>query len=113
MLNSRYGRRAERRISASLTARGASVRLSPGSRGAGATDIDATFRSGARWLIQSKAARRTSSAPRRPSRHELGRLKQRASRLGATPVIARTHCGVTRFTSARTGRKLAPPKRDW
>ena len=99
-----YGRKKELKVAKSLRGKGASVKVSPGSRGA--ADLKASFSPTRKWNIQVKASRGTS--PASPSRKDLGRLKQGASKSGATPVVAKVSPKGTTYRSARTGRTLKP-----
>ena len=99
-----YGRKKELKVAKSLRGRGASVKISPGSRGA--ADLKASFSPNRNWNIQVKASR--GNSPASPSRRDLGRLKQSASRTNATPVVAKVTPRKTTYTSARTGRTLKP-----
>ncbi len=102
-----YGREKELKIARSLRARGASVKVSKGSRGA--ADLKATFSKGRKWNIQVKSTRK--GTPASPSTRDLGRLKQSATKSGATPVVAKVSRGRVSFSSARSGRKLTPSTR--
>jgi len=102
-----YGRDKELKVARSLRAKGASVKVSKGSKGA--TDLRVKFSTGTKWDIQVKSSRRGTLVP--PSTKDLGRLKQGATKRGATSVIARVTPKGTTFTSARSGRKLTPPPR--
>ena len=102
-----YGRDKEIKIARSLRARGASVKVSKGSKGA--ADLRVEFSTGTKWDIQVKSSRR--GTPATPSRKDAGRLKQGATKRGATSIIAKVTPRGTTFTSARTGRKLTPPSR--
>lgn len=104
MKNYAYGRRKELKVARSLRGKGASVKMSPGSRGA--ADLKASFSPTRKWNVQVKASRGPS--PASPSRRDLGRLKQGASRTGATPVLAKVTPKGTTYKSARTGRTLKP-----
>ncbi len=103
----KYGRDKEQKIARSLRARGASVKVSKGSKGA--SDLKATFSTGRKWNIQVKSTRK--GTPASPSRRDLGRLKQSATKSGATPVVAKVSRGRVSFSSARSGRKLTPSTR--
>lgn len=100
-----FGRDQEERIARSLRARGAEVSLSPGSKGA--ADLTATFPTGTKWKVQSKASR--AGQPASPSPKDLGRLKQSSTKTGATPVVARVTPERISYSSARTGKRLTPP----
>ena len=80
---------------------GAEVKLSKGNKGA--EDMVAQF-STKKWLIQCKATR--SGQPQMHSTRELGRLKQKATKNNATPVIALVSGNDVEFVSARSKRKL-------
>ncbi len=103
----KYGRDKEQKIARSLRAKGASVRVSKASQGA--ADLKVTFSTGTRWNVQVKSSRR--GTPASPSAKDSGRLKQGATRRGATPVIAKVTPRSTEYRSARSGRKLTPPTR--
>jgi len=99
-----YGRTKEKKVAQLLRAKGASVKTSKGSRGA--ADLKVTFSTGKRWNVQVKSSRR--GTPASPSAKDLGRLKQGATRSGATPVVAKVTPKGIKYTSARSGRKLTP-----
>ncbi len=99
-----YGRKKELKVAKSLRGKGASVKVSPGSRGA--ADLKASFSPTRKWNVQVKASR--GSSPASPSKRDLGRLKQGASRSGATPVVAKVTPKRTFYTSAHTGKRLKP-----
>ena len=102
-----YGREKELKVARSLRAKGASVKVGKGSKGA--ADLKVTFSTGTRWNVQVKSSRR--GIPASPSTKDSGRLKQGAARRGATPVIAKVTPRSTEYRSARSGRKLTPPPR--
>jgi len=102
-----YGRSQEEKVARSLRGRGATVEVSPGSKGA--ADLKAEFPSGTKWRVQVKSTR--AGQPASPSPKDLGRLKQSATKSGATPVIAEVTRGKIKFKSARSGKTLTPPKR--
>ncbi len=102
-----YGRDKELKIARSLRARGASVKVSKGSRGA--ADLKATFSTGKKWNIQVKSTR--EGTPASPSTRDLGRLKQSATKSRATPVVAKVSRGKVTYSSARSGRKVSPSTR--
>ena len=104
---SKFGRKGEEKVANSLRARGASVSISPGSRGA--ADVSAKFPSGTKWAVQVKRTRKGEAAS--PGVRETGRLKNSASHRGATAVIAKVSPQGIEYTSARDGRKLKPPSR--
>ena len=103
----KYGREKEIKLARSLRAKGASVKVSKGSKGA--ADLKATFSTGRKWNIQVKATRKGTAAS--PSARDLGRLKQSATKSDATPVVAKVSRGKVSFSSARSGRKLTPSTR--
>jgi len=101
------GRAKEIKVAQSLRGKGASVKVSKGSKGA--ADLRVTFPTGTKWNIQVKSSRK--GAPISPSAKDLGRLKQGATRIRATPVISKVTPQGIQYISARSGRKLAPPPR--
>ena len=103
----KYGRDKEQKIARSLRARGTSVKVSKGSRGA--ADLKATFSTGRKWNIQVKATRKGTPASLSPK--EAGRLKQSATKSGATPVLAKVTRGRVSYSSLRSGKKLTPSTR--
>lgn len=102
----RYGRNAEKKVAGHLRAHGASVQLSPGSRGP--KDLVASFPTGAEWAVQVKASR--GGEPAAPSSRELGNLKRSASLTGRTPVVASVTPHGIEYGSARRNQRLSPPK---
>ncbi len=102
-----YGRDKELKVARSLRAKGASVKVSKGSKGA--ADLKATFSTGKKWNIQVKSTRK--GTPASPSTRDLGRLKQGATNSGATPVVAKVSRGKVTYRSARSGRKVSPSTR--
>jgi len=104
---SRYGVKKEQKVAQSLRARGASVKRSPGSRGA--ADLKVKFPSGTKWNVQVKSSR--TGKPASPRAKDLGRLKQSAAKGRATPVIAEVTPKGIKYKSARDGRTLTPPKK--
>ena len=103
----KYGREKELRIARLLRAKGAKVEISKSSKGA--ADIRVKFPTRTKWDIQVKSSRR--GEPPSPSAKDLGRLKQGATKSGATPVVAKVTPKGIRYTSARSGRKLPLPPR--
>ena len=103
----KYGRDKELKIARSLRARGASVKVSKGSKGA--ADLKATFSTGKKWNIQVKSTRK--GTPASPSTRDLGRLKQSATKSRATPVVAKVSRGKIAYSSARSRSTLKPPQR--
>ena len=103
----KYGRDKEVKLARSLRAKGASVKVSKGSKGA--ADLKATFSTGKKWNIQVKSTRK--GTPASPSAKDLGRLKQSATKSGATPVVAKVSRGRVAYSSARSQKTLKPPQR--
>ena len=97
----------EKKVVQLLRAKGAAVEVSKGSRGA--ADLKVIFPTGKRWNVQVKSSRR--GTPASPSAKESGRLKQGATKSGATPVVAKVTPKGVKYTSARSGRKLTPAPR--
>jgi hypothetical protein len=102
-----YGRTKEQKVAQSLRKCRAKVTLSPGSKGS--SDLQATFPTGTKWNVQVKSTRSGKPAP--PSPKDRGRLKQSSTKSSATPVIANVTTKGIEYASARSGRKLAPPKK--
>ena len=103
----KYGREKEIKLARSLRGKGASVKVSKGSKGA--ADLKATFSTGRKWNIQVKATRK--GTPASPSTRDLGRLKQSATKSGATPVVAKVSRGKVTYSSVSSQRSLKPPQR--
>ena len=104
---SEFGRQQEEKVARSLRARGASVQVSPGSRGP--ADLKITFPTGPKWLAQVKASK--TDTPALPSSQELRRLKRLGTLTSATPVVVQVTPNNIEFTSARSGKRLSPPKK--
>ena len=102
-----YGRAKEKKVAQLLRTKGAKVEISKSSKGA--ADLRVKFPTGRKWDIQVKSSRR--GEPASPSAKEKARLKQGATKSGATPVVAKVTPKGTQYTSARSGRKLTPPPR--
>lgn len=102
-----YGRAKEKKVTQLLQTKGAKVEISKSSRGA--ADLRVKFPTGTKWDIQVKSSRR--GTPASPSAKEVGRLKQGATKSGATPVVAKVTAKGIHYTSVRSGRKLTPPPR--
>ena len=102
-----YGREKEKKVTQLLRTKGAKVEISKSSKGA--ADLRVKFPTGTKWDIQVKSSRR--GLPASPSVKDLGRLKQGATKSGATPVVAKVTPKGIHYTSARSGRKLTPPPR--
>ena len=102
-----FGRKKETKVARSLRGRGASVKVSPGSRSA--ADLVAKFPSGKKWSVQVKATRGNAAAS--PSTKDRGRLKSSATKSKSTPVVAKVTSKGIEYRSARSGRKLSPSKR--
>lgn len=97
------GRTAEQKVAQDLKLYGAEVSLSPGSRTT--TDIEAKWTTGRRWFIQVKSGK----SPQWPSADELKGLNSRATKAGATPVVALVEKGEKiEYYSARSRKKLKP-----
>jgi len=105
--NYKYGRDKEQKVANALRNKGASGRVSRGSKSA--VDLKVVFPSGTKWNIQVKSSRSKRAAP--PTSKEVGRLKQGAIKSSATPVIAKVTPEGIEYESASTGRTLVPPKR--
>ena len=101
------GRDEEIKLARSLRGKGASVKVSKASRGA--ADLRVKFSTGTKWDVQVKSSRK--GTPASPSAKEQGRLKQGATKKGATPVVAKVSRKGIQYISARSGRKLTPPPR--
>lgn len=102
-----YGREKELKIARSLRAKGASIKVSKGSKGA--ADLKVTFSTGTKWNIQVKSSRR--GTPASLSAKDSDRLKQGATKAGATPVLAKVTPKGIKYISERSGKKLTPPPR--
>jgi len=109
MTKSQYekGRDEETKLARSLRGKGASVKVSKGSKGA--ADLRVKFSTGTKWDIQVKSSR--TGTPASPSPKDAGRLKQGATKTSATPVVAKVTRQGVKYISARSGRKLTPPPR--
>ena len=103
----KYGREKEIKLARSLRAKGASVKVSKGSKGA--ADLRVKFPTGTKWNVQVKATRKGTAAS--PSARDLGRLKQSATKSGATPVVAKVSRGKVSYSSARAEKTLKPAQR--
>ncbi len=101
-----YGRKKEEKVAKSLRGKGAKVEVSTGSKGS--ADLIAKFPSGTKWNVQVKASRSTSA--KSPTAKDIGRLKSSATKSNATPVVAKVTPKGIEYESARSGRKLSPPK---
>ncbi len=104
--NYKYGRDKEQKVARALRSKGASVRVSRGSRSA--VDLKAVFPSGTKWCVQVKSSRGPKTGSLTPK--EIGRLKQVATRSSATPVVATVTPDGIEYKSGRSGRSLKPPK---
>jgi len=98
------GQRAEQRVANSLRRSGASVKISPGSRGS--ADMTAKWPTGKIWLPQVKYS--GTGKPAGLSSREKKNLISRVKHRGATPVLAQVTPSKIAYTSARNGRKLKP-----
>ena len=102
----KYGKAKEQQVAQALRSRGARVQRSPGSRGA--ADLRAQWPTGTKWHVQVKSSR--TGQPPTPSKRDLGRLKQGATKNSATPVLANVTQQGIEYQSAKTGRTLRAPK---
>jgi Holliday junction resolvase len=101
-----YGIKKEQKVAQSLRNRGAKVNVSVGSKGS--ADLVAKFSTGTTWNVQVKSSR--SSSPSSLGSKEVGRLKQSSTKTGATAVVAKVSSKGIEYSSAKSGRKLNPPK---
>lgn len=102
-----YGRAKEKKVAQLLRTKGANIKISKSSKGA--ADLRVRFPTRTKWNIQVKSSRK--GTPASPSAKDIRRLKQGATKSGATPVIAKVTPKGIHYTSARSGRKLTPPPR--
>ena len=102
----KYGKTKEQKVAQSLRSKGASVQVSKGSKGA--ADLTAKFPTGTKWKVQVKSTRTGTAASL--SGKEIGRLKQSATRSKSTAVVAKVSPRGIEYESARSGKKLTPPK---
>lgn len=102
----RYGYEVEASIALYLRSRGATVRLSNGSRGP--FDIFAQWNENTRWVIQVKASRDGSA--RMPGPDERERLIAASRALRARPVIALREYGRTTYIDSRTSQRVNAPQ---
>ena len=101
--NYKYGRKKEKLVEKRLKNKGYKTQLSPGSR----SPCDVKARKGSKkWLIQVKSSR--SSTPNSMSKEEKRRLRIKASKSNALPVLAQVKRGKIQFKSLKSGRKLKP-----
>jgi len=98
--NYEYGRRKEEEVAGKLRKKGYTVTLSKRSKGA--SDMKATKNS-RKWVVQVKSSRKKEPTV---SSSDCRRLKIQATKLGATPVVAKVSKGKIKFISCRTDRKL-------
>jgi|CZCB01.1.fsa_nt_gi Holliday junction resolvase len=96
------GRKAEQQVAQILRRAGASVKVSPGSRGA--ADLHADFGT-KKWDVQVKAGK---NAPTQLTGIDKQRLNSKATKNNTTPVLATVKNGKVEFRSNRCGRKLSP-----
>lgn len=104
--NYKYGRDKEQKVARALRNKGASVKVSPGSKSA--VDLKVVFPSGTKWYVQVKSTRSAKTVS--PTSKEIGRLKQVATKSSATPVIAKVTPKGIEYKSARSTKTLTPPK---
>jgi|GEM_PF-1098515 len=100
-----YGRGKELKVAQLFRQKGANVETANASKGA--ADLIVKFPTGTKWAIQVKSSR--SSAAPDPTKKDLGRLKQIATKKRATAVVAKVTSKGIEYISARSGRKLTPP----
>ena len=98
-----YGRGKEKRVASQLRKKGYKVNISKGSKGA--ADIVAKRRS-KKWVIQVKSSRKAGGAKMSPN--ERRRLKIKARKKNATPVLAEVIRNKIRYQSIRIKKKLKP-----
>lgn len=98
------GQKAEQRVANSLRRSGASVKMSPGSKGS--ADMTANWPTGKKWLPQVKYS--GTNKPAELSLREKSNLLARAKSNNATPVLAQVTPKVIKYTSVKSGRKLKP-----
>ena len=98
------GQKAEERVANSLRRAGASVELSPGSRGS--ADVIGLWPSGKKWLLQVKSS--SKGQPAGLTQREQKNLTARADRNNATPVLVQVTPKKIEYTSAKDGRTLKP-----
>jgi Holliday junction resolvase len=103
----KYGIGKEKQVAEMLRKAGADVSLSPGSKGA--ADITVKFPTGTKWLVQVKATRKGDPPMLPPT--ERTKLLSKAIKQGATPVVAKVARGKITLESARSARRLTPPKK--
>lgn len=100
--NYENGRRAEQRVARILRQKGASVQVSPGSRGS--ADLKAQFPRKT-WLVQVKSGVAPAKSLKGTDQQ---RLNQTATKRGATPVLATVTESGVEFRSTRCNRRLKP-----
>ncbi len=100
-----YGRNKEKLVARKLRGQQTRCRLSPGNRGP--ADLTCVFPTGTKWDVQVKSTCKAQS--KAPSAIDLARLKAKANKTGATPVIAKVVRNQVTFISARSGRRLIIP----
>lgn len=101
-----FGFDREVAVANNMQRRGASVAMSPGSRGP--FDVFADW-GRTSWAIQLKASR--DGEPRLPGPRERDRLVRAAEREGAVPVIGLASGQRTTYHHAVTGERLRTPRR--
>jgi len=102
----KYGRAKEKKLAQLLRSRGASVKVSKDSKGS--ADLRVRFSTGTKWVIQVKSGRGSTISS--PSPEDIGRLNKVARKNSATPVVAKVSPKGIEYISARSNRKLTPPK---
>jgi Holliday junction resolvase len=102
----KYGREKEKKVAKILRSKGAMVELSEASKGA--ADLFVKYPTRTKWVVQVKSTRTGNAAS--PSADEMNRLKRLADKIKATAVVAKVSPEGIEYQSAKTGRKLNPPK---
>ncbi len=103
----KFGRNKEKGVAQLLRNKGASVKMSKGSKGA--ANLKVRFSTGTKWNVQVKSTRSSQAASLIPK--DANRLKVSSAKSKATSVVAKVTRNGTEFISARSGRKLSPPKK--
>ncbi len=104
MVQYKYGSRSGQQVARDLKSHGAQVILS--GRTGGPQHLLAKFSYFKKWLIEAKASRGKKSLQLTPE--EKRRLKVKAARNNAIPVLASVQKGEVTYISVKTGRILKP-----
>lgn len=104
MVQYKYGSRSGQKVAKDLKEHGAQVTLS--GRTGGPQHLLAKFSYFKKWLIEVKASRGKKTATLTPE--EKRRLKLKATRNKAIPVLAPVQKGEVTYISVKTGRILKP-----